>query len=237
MDQEISDVSNRSAIHHLARLSDCIFALAMAITFMGLQLPEILQPMSDSQVNHFLFEQLKSLGIYVITFVLITVYWVTHVQQYSYYKKANEVYLWLYALYLMCLLIVPFSNDLVFRLSSYGFAKIWFSVNIGLIGMLSFASWVYATTDHRLVDENLNPHIILSVKVKALIEPIFAFISIPVALIDPDWWDFVWLLILIVSPIVDQFLKMGAEVETQFTAQTIDAATSTVLHSDSQPLP
>jgi len=56
----------------------------------------------------------------------------------------------------MCLLVIPFSNDLVFRISSNTFAKVWFSVNICLIGFLSFISWVYATNKHRLVDENLD---------------------------------------------------------------------------------
>ncbi|CAA9590356.1 hypothetical protein AVDCRST_MAG81-5065 [uncultured Synechococcales cyanobacterium] len=107
----------------------------------------------------------------------------------------------------MSLLVVPFSNDLVFRLSSNLFAKIWFSTNICLVGFLSFASWIYATHQRRLVDKDLDHRIIRSMQVKALIEPICALVSIPVALISPDLSDLVWLLIPVVSPVLNKALK------------------------------
>lgn len=199
--------NSRTAIHHLARLSDCIFALAMAITFMGFELPETVRLLSNLEVNQFLIEQLKSLGIYAITFILIAFYWINHTQQFSYLKRTNETHLFIYTLYLMSLLVIPFSNDLVFRLSSNPFAKIWFSINICCIGFLWLANWIYATYQHQLVDKDLDNQIIRSVQVKALIEPLCALISIPAILINPELSDLVWLLIPIVSPIVDKALK------------------------------
>lgn len=202
---------SQTAIHHLARLSDCIFALAMAITFMGFELPETVQLLSNLEVNQFLIGQLKSLGIYIITFILVAFYWINHTQQFSYFKRTNETHLFIYTLYLMSLLVIPFSNDLVFRLSSHPFAKIWFSTNICLIGFLSFASWIYATHQHLLVDEDLDRQIIRSIQVKALIEPICALMSIPVALVNPDLSDLVWLLIPVVSLVMNKALKQTSE--------------------------
>ncbi|MBD3887321.1 DUF1211 domain-containing protein [Phormidium tenue FACHB-886] len=204
---------SQTAIHHLARLSDCAFALAMAITFMGFELPETVQLLSSLEVNQFLIGQLKSLGIYVITFILVAFYWINHTQQFSYFKRTNETHLFIYTLYLMSLLVIPFSNDLAFRLSSNPFAKIWFSTNIFLIGFLSFASWIYATHQHLLVDKALGRQIIRSMKVKALIEPICALASIPVALVSPDLSDLVWLLIPVVSSIVNKALKRTSELD------------------------
>ncbi|MDX2242269.1 MAG: TMEM175 family protein [Leptolyngbyaceae cyanobacterium bins.302] len=203
--------NSQTAIHHLARLSDCVFALAMAITFMGFELPETVQLLSNLEVNQFLIGQLKSLGIYIITFILVAFYWINHTQQFSYFKRTNETHLFIYTLYLMCLLVIPFSNDLVFRLSSNPFAKIWFNTNILLIGFLSFTSWSYATHQHLLVDEALDRQIIRSMQVKALIEPVCALMSIPVALISPDLSDLVWLLIPVVSLIMNKALKQTSE--------------------------
>lgn len=203
-----------NSVNHLARLSDCIFALAMAITFMGFEFPETIELNSNAEINHFLIEQLKSLGIYVITFILVAFYWINHTQQFGYLKKTNQTHLFIYALYLMGLLIIPFSNDLVFRLSGSPFAKIWFSCNICLIGFLSCASWIYATNQHRLVDESLDPQLILSVKVKTLIEPICALISIPIALVNPDLSDLAWLLIPVISPIADRVIKISSTSKT-----------------------
>ncbi|MBD1868068.1 DUF1211 domain-containing protein [Oculatella sp. FACHB-28] len=206
------DYSNsQTAIHSLARLSDCVYALAMAITFMEFRLPETVQLLSSLEVNQFLIGQLKSLGIYVITFILVAFYWINHTQQFNYFKRTNETHSLIYTLYLMSLLVIPFSNDLVFRLSSNPFAKIWFSANICLIGFLSFTSWIYATHQRRLVDRDLDHRIIRSIQVKALIEPICALVSIPVALVSPDLSDLVWLLIPVVFLVVNKALKKTFE--------------------------
>ncbi|OUL31068.1 TMEM175 family protein [Nostoc sp. 106C] len=197
-------------IDHLARLNDCVFALVMAITFMGFNLPETIKSMPNIEINHFLLEQLKSLGIYITTFILVAFYWISHIQQFSYYKKTNEIHLIIHTLYLMCLFVIPFSNELILTISNNVFVKVWFSVNICLIGFLSFISWVYATNKHRLVDENLDRQIILLVKAKALIEPCCALISIPIAIISPDFSDLVWFLIPVTSAIVDKAFKVNS---------------------------
>jgi uncharacterized membrane protein len=202
---------SQTAIQHLARLSDCVFALAMAITFMGFELPETLSLLTASEINQFLIGQLKSLGIYIITFILLAFYWINHTQQFNYFKRTNETHLFIYSLYLMSLLVIPFSNDLAFRQFNNPFAKIWFSTNICLIGFLSFTSWIYATYHHQLVDKNLDRHVIRSIQVKALIEPLCALMSIPVALANPDWSDLVWLLIPVISAVVDKTLSRGGQ--------------------------
>lgn len=191
-------------IRHLARLSDCIFAFAMALMVAGFDFPEA-KGMTDAQINSFLMEQLKPLGTYVITFVLVAVYWIAHSQQVSYYKRTDETHLWIGVVYLMCLFLVPLSNDLLMNFHENLMVKVLFSVNICLIGVLSFISWTYATYNHRLVDVSLDKSIILGTRIKALIEPVFALVSIGVAYLNQDWWDYVWLVIPVVYFLVERF--------------------------------
>lgn len=188
------DAQTSNALTHLARLSDFIFALAMALTFWRFDLPEHAEMLAEVEINQFLVGQLKPLGAYLITFVLVAVYWIAHTQQFSYYKRTNEAHLWIYTLYLMCLFLVPYSNELALVFSDNSIAKVCFAVNISLIGVLSFASWNYATYQHRLVDESLDAQTITVMKVKALIEPICAMVASAIALFAPAWSDLAWLL-------------------------------------------
>jgi uncharacterized membrane protein len=197
------DVQASNSLQHLARLSDFIFALAMALTFFKFDLPEHAEMLAKVEVNQFLVSQLKPLSAYLIAFVLVGGYWIAHTRQFSYYKRTNEVHLWIYTLYLMCLFLVPYSNDLALLFSGNSIAKICFSVNILLIGLLSFASWSYATDQHRLVDENLCAQTIKATKVKALVEPICAMVAIAIAWSYPVWSDLAWLLF----PLVDFTLR------------------------------
>ncbi|MCT0210312.1 hypothetical protein KQ303_06420 [Synechococcus sp. CS-1333] len=52
MQQEQQDP--QTEVHHLGKPSDCVLAMALAITFMGFQLPEIVQTLSGLEVNKFL---------------------------------------------------------------------------------------------------------------------------------------------------------------------------------------
>jgi len=59
----------------------------MAITFMDLICQKLLNRWQTVKSIIFLIEQLKSLGIYVTTFILVAFYWINHIQQFSYYKN------------------------------------------------------------------------------------------------------------------------------------------------------
>jgi uncharacterized membrane protein len=207
------DAKASNALKHLARLSDFIFALAMALTFWQFDLPENAEGLTKMEINQFLVSQLKPLGAYLITFMLMAMYWIAHTQQFSYYKRTNEPHLWIYTLYLMCLFLVPYSNELALVFSSNSVAKICFAANIALIGFFSFMSWSYATTRHRLVDEKLDAQAIAVMKVKALIEPICALVAIGIALIAPAWSDLAWLLFPLVQLMLRRFLTKPQQLD------------------------
>jgi uncharacterized membrane protein len=205
--KQVEDELTTNTIRHLARLSDCIFAFAMALTVVGFDLPENIKSMTNSDINNFLMTQLKPLGTYVITFILVAVYWIAHSQQLTYYKRTDEVHLWIGVCYLMCLFLVPLSNDLLMTFPHNLMVKTWFSLNIFAIGICSFINWVYATTNHRLVDSSLDNQTINITKIKVLIEPVFALLSILVAWFNQELWDYVWLIIPVIYILVERFFK------------------------------
>lgn len=214
----IQDTQTTNALSHLARLSDFIFALAMALTFWRFDLPEGSETLTKLEVNQFLLGELKPLGAYLITFVLVAAYWVAHTQQFSYYKRTDETHLWIYALYLMCVFLIPYSNELALAFSDNRIAKICFAINIALIGFLSCGSWVYATYHHRLVEQYLDPQLVMAIKIKALVEPICAVTVILIALVAPEWSDLAWLLI----PLVYFGLKKLMRPASQTLSQIAD---------------
>lgn len=194
-------------ISHLGRLSDTIFALAMALTIFGFDFPEFTASINDSDINKFLFEQLEPLENYLITFGILAFYWIDHVKQFSYYKKTNELHLWLYLIYLMCLFLVPYSNALIMLSSENAMVQVLYSVNIFFIGLFSFLNWIYATHKHRLVDVSLDNSTIKYIKTTSLIEPIVALITIIVSLINPSLWNISWLLVIIFYVVVEIFFN------------------------------
>lgn len=204
-DQIEQDDSTR--IHHLARLSDFIFALAMALMVIAFDIPDHVENMTDREINAFLISQFQPLITYTVTFILIAFYWISHSQQFSYLRKTNVTHLWISIIYLMGLFLVPLSNALVITFPHNFGTKLWFSLNIIAIGFGSAISWWYATRNHNLVDNNLQESIIRSIQVKTLVEPIFALISIRVAYLNQSTWDYFWLLLLFAYNPLERFLN------------------------------
>ncbi|MBE9085455.1 MULTISPECIES: TMEM175 family protein [unclassified Tolypothrix] len=203
--------NNSESILSLARLSDSIFAFAMALMVIAFDLPEDAKGMTDGDINGFLFSQLKPLGTYAITFVLVATYWISHSRQLKYLKITDENHLWISVAYLMVLFLVPLSNDLVMTFPDSFLVKVWFSLDIAAIGFISWISWSYATGDRKLVDSDLDDATIRSIKIKALIEPICALISIGVAYINQELWDYFWVLLFFAYSPLEKYFNKSAE--------------------------
>ncbi|MEA5505648.1 TMEM175 family protein [Halotia wernerae UHCC 0503] len=192
--QDNNSVQN-SSIARLGRIADIIFALAMAQCFFTLGFPEELQQPTNSEVIKFLLAQVKPLISYAIAFVIVGYYWLDHIKQFRYYKKADDIHISLYLLYLMSMFLIPYSDALVIYFPENAIVKICFSVNTTLIGLLSFMNWTYATHKHRLVAHDLDSTTIISTRWITLIEPVFSLFTIVVAIVDQSWWEYVWFLL------------------------------------------
>ncbi|MCF4966926.1 TMEM175 family protein [Nostoc sp. CMAA1605] len=206
-----SNQNSSESIVSLARLSDSIFAFAMALMVIAFDLPEDAKAMTNSDINGFLLSQLKPLGTYTITFVLVATYWISNSRQFKYLRRTDENHLWISVGYLMVLFLVPLSNDLVITFPDNFLVKVWFSLNIAVIGFVSWLSWSYATSDRKLVDSDLDDVTIRSIKIKALIEPICALISIGVAYLNQELWDYFWVVLFFIYSPLEKYLNKSGE--------------------------
>jgi uncharacterized membrane protein len=208
MDKELFNPTQ--LLHHLGRLSDFIFAIAMGLTIFDFD-PAKAKALSNNEVTVFLKAQIEPLTIFAITFLVMAFYWIDHAKRFSYFKKTNDIHLWLYLLYLMSIFVVPYSNAMSFEYPDNTLVKIWFSVNIFLIGLFSCFSWIYATYQHRLIDPDLDASITLSTSIQSLIEPIVALISIPLTLLNQDLWEWSWLLVPIFYVAAEKIMEKNIQ--------------------------
>ena len=96
---------------------------------------------------------------YVITFVILGVLWVGHHNQFFYIRRADRVLLWINIFFMMVVALLPFSAQL---LSEYGQDRvsiIVYNINLILAEVLLFLHWWYATRDHHLLSQRLEPSI------------------------------------------------------------------------------
>jgi uncharacterized membrane protein len=202
-------------LRHLGRLSDFIFAIAMGLTIMDFD-PSKAKSLSNDEVTKFLMAQLEPLTVFAITFLVLAFYWIDHAKRFSYFKKTNDIHLWLYLLYLMSIFVVPYSNAMSIEYPDNTLVKIWFSINIFLIGLFSCLSWFYATHRHQLIEPDLDASVIRSSSIQSLIEPTVALISIPLTLLNQDLWEWSWLLVPIFYVAAEKIMEKNLHPPTIF---------------------
>lgn len=101
---------NLMSLQRLIRVSDVIFAVAMAI--LALVSDPIPSDLSPGAVTQSLLKELPGLGIYATSFVTIAFYWFTHVNQFKHYQKTDAVHTFLSLFALLFVVLLPYATDL-----------------------------------------------------------------------------------------------------------------------------
>lgn len=141
----------------LISFSDGVFAIAVTLLVFNLKVPEI----PEGDVHRLLPAAMKAmwphLDTYVISFLLVAVYWTTHHRMLNTVRHVDSRFIWLNLLYLLMIGFIPFPSALM---GTYPEERLTFDFYVGsmmLVSLLSLSMWWYATWDLRLVDKNLSP--------------------------------------------------------------------------------
>jgi len=166
--------------NRLETLADGIFAIAMTILVLELRLPE---PATD------LWDALVALAprfaTFVISFVVLGVYWFAHHQTFYFLVRVNRTLVWLSILFFMGAALIPFVASVMgdhyldpVALSLYGLA-------LALLAALGYIIWWYITGDRGLIDETLDPDLVRKVRVWISIGPLTALGAVALAWVSP----------------------------------------------------
>jgi uncharacterized membrane protein len=115
---------------------------------------------------------------YVISFMLVGIYWLGHHAMFHHIRRGDLTLVWLNLVFLMCVAFVPFPTALLVeyprdRMAAviYGIAQLLCSGSLGAI-------WFYAVRRRRLVSPALERDIVLRTSLKLGVGPVVYLLSI-----------------------------------------------------------
>lgn len=159
-------------------LCDGVLAIAMTLMIFNIRVPEIPREQVASRLAGELFGLWPKFVVYVISFVMLGIYWVGHHNQFHYIRRTDRTLLWTNIAFLMFVTLIPFSTALTGQYPSQQLAVDIYAINLVLVGLSLYIHWWYATSRHRLVDEELDPHLIVQAKRKILTAPTILLVAI-----------------------------------------------------------
>jgi uncharacterized membrane protein len=170
-------------------LTDGIFAFGMTLLVLGAGYPFAVETLAGRPVTQILVQSVPDIILYVISFLILATFWVSHHTQFHHIRSIDRTLLWLNIIILMFVAFIPFSSSIAGVFPTNPLAAAVLEVHLLLTGLLFHLQWRYATGNHRLVDPALSSFIIrrgneitLIIPVLSCIGLVLAFFSIPYGL-------------------------------------------------------
>ncbi|MDP1808662.1 MAG: TMEM175 family protein [Actinomycetota bacterium] len=184
------------ATGRIQALTDGVYAIAMTILILNLHVPQV--PHRGPDLINALWRLSTFFMDFVISFLLLAIFWVVHHLHFHHIKRADRKLLWINLLSLLFVVLIPFTTSVYGEYRELTVAAAFFEANILVLGLIKCAQWSYATSKHLLVDPDLDQAIIDENKRVGLVTPVVALIAIGVAFVAPDWSTSTFLLIPLV---------------------------------------
>ena len=122
-------------------LTDGIFAVAMTLLVLDLKLPETLAGIDDAGLREALLALLPKLESYVISFLVLCVFWLGHHRLMHLVRGVDQLFLWRNLLFILFITFVPFTTSLMGEHRDLDDAPLVYGVNLALILVAQYLMW------------------------------------------------------------------------------------------------
>lgn len=168
----------------LVMLCDGVFAIAVTLLVLDIGIPAGLS--SAKQIEDALQELIAPGIIYLMTFLIIAVYWRFHRMLMQVVQRLDNAFLSLTFLFLAFIAIFPATFKLIGVYGGYRLIVIVYTLGLSGCGFSAFALWFYATHKHRLVSPDLPQEEIDTRTISLLINPLIYCASLLLLIWIPD---------------------------------------------------
>ncbi len=178
----------------LETLTDGIFAIAMTLLVLALVVPDISGTLSNDAVINALKDLLPNLYTLILSFVLLAVFWSNHHRSFHKIKQMNTVLLWINVIWLLFIVMVPFSASLTGKYPEFPISHIIFNINMVGIAFFLTLNWVYAKRNN-FIDENADSKKLTVIWRTDLLFIAIALLALVLCFVAPRFSGLIYILI------------------------------------------
>ena len=189
-------------VEHVISFSDAVFAFAITLMALSIDIPDIPLDLSQSELLERLKEIYPEFEDYIISFAVVAIFWVSYHQVFNHIKGSHISMIYLNMLFLLLITLLSLTTSLVINYASYQLPYIIYCVIVIMTSSLLVMIWWYATKEHRLVDKNMYPLFIKGILFGLLSIPLIFGISIVISFVDLDIAQYLWLSIIPINILI-----------------------------------
>jgi uncharacterized membrane protein len=167
----------------LAALADGVFAIAMTLLVFEIGVPVVAA--DNAELTDLLVEMWPDFLMYVLSFLVLGIYWLIHHIIFSAIERYDTTLIWLNIVFLMFAAFIPFSTALIVEHGTMAVTVVFYGVNMLAVFLMGWATWTYASSGHRLVARSANPDLGRRVRTIGLVYLAVSAVPLALAFVSP----------------------------------------------------
>jgi uncharacterized membrane protein len=144
----------------LETLADGVFAIVLTLLVLALLDPALARMNTPAELDRALVALWPKVVSYVISFVVVGIFWVAHHTQFHFIRHTNRRHIWINILFLLCVSFLPFSAALLGEYPRYRTPVVLYGANMLAAGASLTLNWWYASHRRRLVEPGLDHRVV-----------------------------------------------------------------------------
>ena len=185
------DEAAGEGIGRILALSDGVVAIAVTLLILDIAIPATT---SDDGLSKALLLIWPRYLAYLLSFLVISRFWVIHRQAFALIARDDPVLLWLNLLLLLFIAFLPFPTAVLGAHEGSPAAAVLYAITVGLTGAASAAYWWYASGGRGLLRPDVGRAQIRAMRARSLSGPVFFALTVPIAAFAPYIAEAVWVL-------------------------------------------
>lgn len=181
------DIKEHKKTFQLERIilfSDAVFAIAITLLVIELKLPEM-EEINNSTLAKALLHVLPHFFSFLLSFMIIGVYWVAHHRMFYYVVNYNARLIWLNLFFLFFIALMPFSSNIYGVYGGLNTAFLLYIFNIAMLALFNFLLYHYISRPEKKLSQGLeNPRLVKYFKARSCVVPICFGIGLIISLIS-----------------------------------------------------
>ena len=191
-------------------LSDGVFAIAITLLILEIAVPPAT---GDADLSKALLGLWPRYLAYILSFVVIARFWVTHHLAFRLIARYDAGLVWLNLLLLMFVAFLPFPTAVLGEHNGSPPAAVLYGAAVALTGAASAGYWWYASGRGRLLRPDVGRARIRALRARGLSGPVFFALTLPIAVFAPYAAEVLWIFVFPLTRIV--YVWFSAEQDEQ----------------------
>jgi uncharacterized membrane protein len=185
----------RIKIDHIISFSDAVFAFAITLMALTVDIPDLSPNLTEPQLVDKLLDMSPQIESYILSFFIISLFWISYHQVFNHIMDSYISMVYLNLVFLLLITLLSISTSLVITFESYQISYLVYYSVVVTTSSLLVVIWWYAMRIGA-TNENLHPMFKRGLHIQLVIVPVVFAVSIAISFVNLNVAQYFWVAII-----------------------------------------